>query len=490
MKNIHALITNKLFNKVDAIGLSVFRITFSIILLLEVLHLFKFRSLIYHGISEFNPTLILIFWIPVILMLIVGFKTKFATIVNYIFVVVVLSSLSKYEYHGYTVYLGVSFLMMFLPLSKKISFDALLYTTSTGKDDKVYKVFYFAPVFLVIALVYLDSAFYKLDSNMWLNGLGVWLPASLPMATWSTFPALMNNELLVKSLGYLVLIFEMLFILLMWFKMFRIPLLIIGVFFHLGILFFFPIPWFALGVVCVYTLMVPIKFWLKLTNRLNLNKIKINSLEKFKQIDNSLNVLSEKTIRKGWFLFFVISLSIQLLLTFRTPFMTKLFANSLKSETSIATKTLALANRVDYVSHKFIGMTNHGLFLDDHFIGYSQIIKVVAEIDGKKILVPLINEKGQPDSYVRGNFWTNYTFRVSSKHINIDNYLLNVYPYLVYFCKTNNLNISEVNFDLYSKAIEVPQKWEKDYLDKMINRKWNKIGVCSVQNEKLELKIE
>jgi hypothetical protein len=142
------------------------------------------------------------------------------------------------------------------------------------------------------------------------------------------------------------------------------------------------------------------------------------------------------------------------------------------------------------VSHKFIGMTNHGLFLDDHFMGYSQIIKVMAEIDGKKILVPLINEKGQPDSYVRGNFWTNYTFRVSSKLINIDNYLLNVYPYLVYFCETNNLNISKVNFELYSKSIEVPQKWEKDYLDKMISRKWDQIGLYFVQNGNLELKIE
>jgi hypothetical protein len=128
--------------------------------------------------------------------------------------------------------------------------------------------------------------------------------------------------------------------------------------------------------------------------------------------------------------------------------------------------------------------------LDDHFLGYSQIIKVVAEIKGKKILVPLINDKGQPGSYIRGNFWTNYTFRVSDKHINIDSYLLNVYPYLVYFCNNNNLNISEVDFVLFSKAIEVPLKWEENYLSKMIDRRWSKIGIYSVQNEQLELKIE
>ena len=185
MNKINAAVSKILFNKVDPIGLSIFRIAFSLILLMEVLHLFKFRSLVYFGMSEFNPTLLFIFWIPVILMLIVGFKTKIAAIINYIFTVIVLSSLTKYEYHGYTIYLGLSFLMLFLPLSKKISLDALLYTTSNNSDNKVYKVFYFAPVFLVIALVYLDSVFFKLASNMWLDGLGMWLPASLPMATWS-----------------------------------------------------------------------------------------------------------------------------------------------------------------------------------------------------------------------------------------------------------------------------------------------------------------
>lgn len=490
MKKFRATVSRILFSKVDPIGLSVFRIAFSIILLMEVLHLFKYRSLIYYGISEFNPILIFIFWIPVVLMLIVGFKTKIATIINYIFAVVVLSSLTKYEYHGYTVYLGISFLMLFLPLSKRLSLDALLYTTSDIKDIKVYKVFYFAPIFLVIALVYLDSVFYKLASTMWLNGLGMWLPASLPMATWHSFPLLMNNVYIVKSLGYLVLIFETVLLFLMWFKTFRIPLLIIGVFFHLGIFLFFPIPWFALGVVCVYLLMVPINFWLKIYERFSIEKIKFSSLKKYKQIDNSLNIFSDKTIRKGWVLFFLITLSIQLLLTYRTPFMTKLFSNSLKSETSVATKVMALANRVDYVTHKFLGMTNHGLFLDDHFMGYSQIIKVEANVDGKKIIVPLINDNGQPGSYVRGNFWTNYTFRVSSKYLKLDSYLLNVYPYLVYFCDENNFKISQVQFELYSKSIEVPKKWEKNYLEKMMDRKWSRVGIYSVVNEKLVLKTE
>jgi len=490
MGKIGLKISNTLFKKVDPIGLSVFRIAFSINLLMEVLHLYKYRSLIYYGITEFNPSLVIIFWIPIILMLIVGLKTRFATVVNYIFTVLIFSSFTKYEYHGYTVYLGISFLMMFLPLSKKISFDTLLFKKKAKQDDLVYKVFYFAPVFLGIALVYLDSVFYKLASEIWLNGLGMWLPASLPMATWNTFPILMNNLFLVKFLGYSVMVFEMILLFLIWFKIFRIPLLVIGVFFHLGILFFFPIPWFAIGVVCVYLLMVPIRFWIKIYDKFNLKNVKIKFLEKYQHTDNSSSFFSDKTIRKGWILFFVVTLSIQLLLTYRTPFMTNLFSEQLKNDISVASKVMSLANRVGYFSHKFFGMTNHGLFLDDHFVGYSEIIKVVAVVDGKKIRVPLINDKGQPDIYIRGNFWTNYTFRVSSKYLSVDSYIDNVYPYLVYFCETNSFNITSVDFELFSKSIEVPSKWEKNYLDKMMNRKWNKIGVYSVLNEKLVQKID
>ena len=341
-------------------------------------------------------------------------------------------------------------------------------------------------VFLVIALIYLDSAFYKFASSMWLNGLGMWLPASLPMATWSSFPWLLNNELLVKFLGYLVLIFETVFILLMWFKVFRMPLLVIGVLFHLGILFFFPIPWFALAVICVYCLMVPIRFWKKIKiKKINISISNFKISDKYKSELFSSFHFSEKMIKISWILFFLVSFSIQLLLTWRTPFMTKLFSESIKKENSLPHKLVALADRVDYVSHKFIGMTNHGLFLDDHFRGYSNIIKVEAKYNGKRFLIPLINENGQPSDYITGNLWTNYTFRVSSQYFNLDSYLMNVYPYLVYFCNTNNLEIKSVHFELFSKKVEVPTRWELDFHHKMMKRKWDYIGVYSIEENKL-----
>lgn len=485
MKSFNTVINKLLFNKVDSIGLSIFRISYSFVFLFELVHLFKYRSIIYEGFTEINPTLIFMFWIPTVFLMLIGFKTRFATILNYIFSVIILSSAQKYEYHGFTIYIGVNFLLMFLPIAKQFSIDALLKTKINIIDNKVFKVYYFAPVFLVIALIYSDSAFYKLASSMWLKGLGMWLPASLPMATWSSFPWLLNNESLVKFLGYFVLVFETVFIVLMWFKRFRIPLLIIGVLFHLGILFFFPIPWFALSVICVYILMVPVKFWLNISVFKSSSFFsKIKFFEKFQNDENKKYLFSEKIYKNCWILFFIATFSIQFLLTWRTPFVAQLFHSSLQMENSIPNRIIGLANKVDYVSHKFIGMTNHGLFLDDHFRGYSTIIKVEAVFNGKVYLIPLIDENGQPGSYISGNLWTNYTFRVSSQYFKLDQYLENVYPYLVYFCNKNNMNIQYVEFKLYSKSINVPEDWENDYLSKMTHRKWNLIGGYSiVENE-------
>ena len=47
-------------------------------------------------------------------------------------------------------------------------------------------------------------------------------------------------------------------------KKWRIITFIIGVFFHLGILILWPIPWFALTVISIYLLLIPVSWWQKI----------------------------------------------------------------------------------------------------------------------------------------------------------------------------------------------------------------------------------
>jgi predicted DCC family thiol-disulfide oxidoreductase YuxK len=274
---------NSLFTtKVDAIGLSIFRMFYSIVLFLELTQLYTYRSIIYDKepfkyTGELDVSFIFYFWFVVVVFLFLGLFTRYVTILNYIFGVIIFSSAIKFEYHVFYAYVGINFLLIFMPISRVLSLDSLLQKLKYSSiykpyliDRKVLKINYVVPVFVAIGLVYFDSIFHKFSSKMWMDGLGVWLPSSLPMVTWNDTSILLNQKWLMLFLGYLVLVFETVFIFLFWFKRFRVPFFILGVFFHIGILIAYPIPWFALTVIAVYLLLVPVNYWRFLVSKIKL----------------------------------------------------------------------------------------------------------------------------------------------------------------------------------------------------------------------------
>ena len=265
---------NSLFaTKVDAIGLSIFRMFYSVVLFFELRQLYTYRSIIYDKepskyVGEIDVSFIFYFWFVVVAFLFLGLFTRYVTILNYIFGVIIFSSAIKFEYHVFYAYVGINFLLVFMPISRVLSLDSLLQKLKYSNlykpflvDRKVLKINYIVPVFVGIGLVYFDSIFHKFSSKMWMDGLGVWLPSSLPMVTWNDTSILLNQKWLMLFLGYLVLVFETVFIFLFWFKRFRVPFFLLGTFFHIGILIAYPIPWFALTVIAVYLLLVPVSYW-------------------------------------------------------------------------------------------------------------------------------------------------------------------------------------------------------------------------------------
>ncbi len=272
-------IFRKIFNtKIDAIGLAVFRVAYITVLFCDICQLFRFRGIIYDKVpflvtGEINVTFLFGFWFIILAMLFLGLFTRTAAIINYIFGVIVFGSATNFEYHVFYAYLGINFLLIFLPVSRVFSIDRLIQKvkyTNIGRpyrpDRTVLEINYLIPVFVAIALVYFDSIFYKYSARMWTDGLGMWTPSSLPMMIWNDTSAILNQEWLVRSLGYIVLAFETVFIFLFWFRKFRVPFALLGIFFHLGILIAYPIPWFALTAVVVYLLLLPPSFWLRIGN--------------------------------------------------------------------------------------------------------------------------------------------------------------------------------------------------------------------------------
>jgi predicted DCC family thiol-disulfide oxidoreductase YuxK len=271
----------KLYNKkIDASGLAVFRVFYGLVLLCEVIQLYYFRHLIFDKIpflipAEINFGIPLLAWMVAIIFIIFGLFTKLATIINYLFSLVFIATISTYEYHMFYVYMGVNFLLIFINISKTGSLDSLWlklqYSNTRVNYNPIAKTSvlnYYALILIGIAFVYFDSVFYKFASQLWLDGLGVWLPASLLQITYIDSSFFLNQKWLVLGLGYLTLVFELIFIFVFFRKNWRVLLFIIGVLFHVGIILQFPIPWFGLGVIALYTLMVPVSWWGNIKHRL------------------------------------------------------------------------------------------------------------------------------------------------------------------------------------------------------------------------------
>lgn len=260
-------------NQIDGTGLAIFRIVFCTVQLLEILQLFYFRHLVYDVVPfvvpyEVNLGIPLAVWAGITVLLILGLFTRTAAIINYIFTLVFMATCKVYPYHMFYVYQCVGILFIFLPISRVLSIDRLLLKLKYSNTRFTYQppttvsqLCYYVLVVVGIAFVYFDSTLYKLVSPLWMKGLGMWLPASLPFAAQVDASPVLNNEILVKFFGYLSLVFEFVFLFLLPFKKFRWPLIIIGVVLHLGILIAFPIPLFAIGFGALYILMIPVGCW-------------------------------------------------------------------------------------------------------------------------------------------------------------------------------------------------------------------------------------
>ena len=262
--------------KIDGIGLAIFRIFYSLILLFEVLQLLFFKNLIFDEVpfvklAEIDFSVPIIIWIISILFLIFGLFTRFFSVINYLMSLVVIGTMDTFEYHAFYAYMGMNFLLIIMPIGRCLSLDRLLlklkfsHTTSRyNPQKKVSQIYYLLPVFVGVGLVYFDSIFYKLSSDMWLKGLGSWMPSSLPMITHLNDQWLLNQEVLMKVLGWVTIVFEASFLFLFFRKKCRLPLFIIGFLLHFGIVIEFPIPWFGLIVMTIYILLVPVGFWNKI----------------------------------------------------------------------------------------------------------------------------------------------------------------------------------------------------------------------------------
>ena len=454
---------------VSASALGIFRIVFFTVQFLEVFQLFSFKELVFYTTSFIKPdfvshTYFFVIWLICLFFIMIGYKTRTALIVNYALNMVYFSVSSDFEYHMDYVYTGVNTLCLFLPVALSYSVDAM--KAGYKEIPKVSYLNHLTLVFASIALVYTDSIFHKLTSPMWMGGLGVWLPASQPNFTWLDLQLLLNQELFVKFLGYLTLIFELTFIVLIWFRKFRPFLALIGIGLHFGIFLAFPIPFFGFAYCGIYfLLLLPEEYYEKLDSYFlalaEILKLKVGETNLWKG-------LSEK------FLYGIIvgSTVLQLSGIAVSPSAQKILPREL-------VKTASTFNHS--FLRPFLGITNHGVFMDWHFqtARYITVIKLGNEV------LPFYKENGQVGDYPFGRFWVNSNFRF----LNIQNpsYKEGLERYTAFWAVKNKKNLRNLDLDVYIKETQVATKWEKDFLTKQMNKPLRKIADIKWRNYQFEL---
>ena len=283
MQFLYALRKRVFEDETSAVGLAAFRIAYGMVLLGEVLQLIYFRPLIYGELpfeapAETRFEYVLWAWAAAVLCLILGLNTRVASIINYVLTLVTFSTFQQYEYHADHIYIGLNFLLIFSPTAKRLSLDNLRTRIKEAAlpggniaDIKIASFHVDSILLVAVGLVYFDSIFWKLDQRIWQNGLGLWLPMSLPHDTWlspSVLNSMLNRRELMSVLSYITLAFEALFVVLMWFRAARPMLLVIGASMHLSILFAFPIPFFGLSFLAAYLLVVPSDWYQALGRRI------------------------------------------------------------------------------------------------------------------------------------------------------------------------------------------------------------------------------
>lgn len=197
---------NNWFGQVRTRPLSVFRIAFGLLLLKVAVYYLALGTIFYsdagvsplaavvenypfrrvsimHLLTEpWQVTTFFILYILIVICVLVGYKTRFASILNFVFL------LSIHVRNPYLLDSAddlmrlLSLWMIFIPLADYFSVDAWLAQRKNPEDTTIPKTTYAFPVRIIqfqVLIVYLFTGIFKLMGPVWRRGEGVWYALQL-----------------------------------------------------------------------------------------------------------------------------------------------------------------------------------------------------------------------------------------------------------------------------------------------------------------------
>lgn len=466
--------------QISGTGLAVFRICYSLVLLYEVITLFYFRHLIFDPVPFLERPdnswgLVFVVWMLAAACLLTGALTRYAAVFNYALTLVTFSSFHAFEYHWDYAMVGLNLLLVFAPVSRRLSVDAWLLRrrpewpiSPAPRPSTVAAIWHYVFLALGVGLVYFDSVFHKLGSDMWLRGLGLWLPASLPPIIWTKAQALLNQQWLVRAAGYIVFIFEFGFLVLVWKRRLWLPLLVLGAALHLGILILFPIPGFALGVLSVLLLLVPVGFWESCLARAGL----ASEAPPATHTEPPTHV---RWRRRALALFLAAAVSVQA----GNIVFWSVTARRVAAGLGVAAAHERLANGwlwVVTVSRFGLGVMPHPVFMDGHFSSNPHTFRIVAEGDRDETVLPITDHEGLPTFWGAGRMWVFFRFRMQNAAFKPEPFSRGLKRLSAFWIGSTDRSFDDTGFRIEARELAHSFAWERDLLTRNLNAPWRTVG--------------
>jgi hypothetical protein len=250
-------------------SLGLFRITYALYNLGLLIQLYLnwqlyFDNIPPYSISLFPVKLGLLLWSLANVFLAAGFFTRYAALANYILVVLMVAyfpNLSISSFNDDLLRIG-GFLLIVLPAGKSFSIDTVIRKINLNKTNQTTSYLYYLLALVVsLGLLYFGSGVTKLFSPIWQQGIGLWVPAVMPSYKWNRFSFFVDTQWLMYTLNYVVIVFELAFTGLLFFKKTHRYIALLGIGFHLGIALLFPFYFVSFGPILYYILLIPDSWW-------------------------------------------------------------------------------------------------------------------------------------------------------------------------------------------------------------------------------------
>ncbi|QSA97183.1 DCC1-like thiol-disulfide oxidoreductase family protein [Methylococcus sp. EFPC2] len=615
--------------------------------------------------------LFLAIWAVVLTGIILGYHTRAAAIANYLLWLVFVGFTPMWlDFDGGfdQMMIGISFLMLFLPSDRALSLDnlrrklkyaypgrryeyprplgrvatqqpfaigegrvrAIVRNEETpqssaegvatltptplpegeGLKASVSVLCYTLPLAFVLGLLYLDAGIHKLSAEFWRNGMGSWLPPTHPYyMSGLDMSWLLDNEWAERLIGYTLIVFQFLFLPLMWFRWARVPLLLIGASFHTGIIVSLNIYQFGFGMLAPYALLVPFSWWRTLGGWLQrrepvltvfydglcplcnrtvivLSHFDIFRAVAFKDLQThaanypALAAIPESTLltdlyaldRRGQLhsgvdtylriltamvypapLAWIIRLPglyhlakasyrriadtrarlscdescaapaldpeadpwarlaahytgtprrratrlakclvliglLQLNSTLQFGVFYRLNEGHARTEAGLALE--GVSNAVLFLSHTFLGITPHALYMHDHFVGYTRILGLTwKDKEGVERWLPFVNEQGRIVAPNWGRiqcWWANIAVTPHIKRKRLDKALMQI---TAFWGTKEGLDLNNAQFVVKEKYVKVPMDWEAGLRGNNLEQPWHDVGAVIWRNQEARIDL-